>query len=230
MADADAFETARLDELERVPSFQGVTWLPVRRRFGIEAFGVNGFEGDAGKLVIEEHDETGTGGSGRQEELYFVAAGRVTFTVAGETVDAPRGTFVFVRDPEAKRKAVAEEDGSVILALGGTRGEAYTPSAWEWIAPAIERDQAGDYEGAAAVVQQGLQRLPDHPSLLYNLACFESLDGETDAALAHLARGLEINPKMRAWAEKDEDFDPLRGDPRFASLVPGQADAGGESA
>ena len=51
------YESAHLDELERVPSFQDVTWLPIRRRFGIEAFGANAFEGDAGTLVIEEHDE-----------------------------------------------------------------------------------------------------------------------------------------------------------------------------
>ena len=128
---ADGFQTANIDDLDRVPSFQGVTWLPIRRRFGIEAFGANAFAGDAGKLVIEEHDETGAGGSGAQEELYVVVTGRATFTIGGDSIDGPAGTLVFVRDPRAKRKAVADEDGTVILALGGTRGAAFTPSAWE---------------------------------------------------------------------------------------------------
>ena len=223
---AERFQTAHVDDLERVPSFQGVTWLPIRRRFGIEAFGANAFAGDAGRLVIEEHDESGTGGSGAQEELYVIVTGRATFTVAGDAIDAPAGTLVFVRDPEAKRKALATEHGTVILALGGTRGEAYEPSAWEWIAPAIERQDAGDYEGAAAVVREGLARLPDHPSLLYNLACFEARSGEGEAAIEHLLRGLEIDPKMRAWAAKDEDFDSLRGDPRFESAVAGEPEPG----
>jgi hypothetical protein len=224
------FETVHLDELERVPSFQDVTWLPIRRRLGIEAFGVNAFEGEAGKLVIEEHDETGSGGSGQQEELYVVVSGAATFTIADETTEAPAGTFVFIRDPEAKRKAVAGKDGTVILALGATRGEAFTPSAWEWIAPSIERNRAGDDEGAVAVLREGLQHLPDHPSILYNLACFEALIGKTDEALAHLERGLELDPKMRDWARKDEDFATLRGNPRFESAVAGEPETGSATA
>ena len=227
---AEPFETVHLDDLERLPSFQDVTWLPIRRRLGIEAFGVNAFEGEAGKLLIEEHDELGTGGSGRQEELYVVVTGRATFTIAGDEVDAPRGSLVFVRDPEAKRKAVADEDGTVILALGATRGEAFTPSAWEWIAPSIERNRAGDDAGAVAVLREGLEQLPDHPSILYNLACFEALTGETDLALDHLERGLEQDPKMRDWARKDEDFTSLRGNPRFESAIAGEPEPGGAPA
>jgi hypothetical protein len=225
MADTDAFEALHLDDLERIESFQDVTWLPIRRQLGIEAFGVNAFEGDAGKLVVEEHDELGTGGSGTQEELYFVASGRAKFTVAGEEIPAPQGTFVFLRDPAAKRKAVAEEDGTIVLALGATRGAVFEPSAWEWLAPSIGRHKAGDYPGARDVVRAGLERLPDHPSLLYNLACFEVICGETDAALEHLARGLDLDPRMRDWAVKDEDFDAVRDDPRFTSLVTGKPGA-----
>lgn len=227
---AEPFETIHVDELERVPSFQDVTWLPIRRRLGIEAFGVNAFESDAGKLVIEEHDELGTGGSGHQEELYVVVSGLATFTIAGDEIEAPEGSLVFVRDPGAKRKAVADEDGTIILALGGTRGEAFTPSAWEWIAPSIERSRAGDNAGATAVLREGLERLPDHPSILYNLACFEALTGKADAALDHLERGLEQDPKMRDWARQDEDFASLRGHPRFDSAVAGEPEPPGAPA
>jgi hypothetical protein len=225
-----AYQVAHLDDLDRVPSFQGVTWLPVRRRLGIEAFGVNAFEGGDGKLVIEEHDETGSGGSGTQEELYFVASGRASFTVAGDEIEAPAGTFVFVGDPTAKRQAVAAADGTVILVFGGTRGEAFTPSAWEWVAPSIGRYNAGDIEGATASIREGLERLPDQPSLLYNLACFETLSGEHAAALEHLERGVALDPKLREWAEKDTDFDALRGDPRFESAVAGKPEASGAGA
>jgi hypothetical protein len=226
---ADGYETAHVDDLDRVPSFQGVTWLPVRRRLGIEAFGVNAFEGDDGKLVIEEHDETGTGGSGTQEELYFVASGRAAFTVAGDEIEAPAGTFIFVRDPAAKRQAVAAADGTVIIVFGSTRGQAFTPSAWEWVAPSIGRYESGDLGGATASIREGLERLPDNPSLLYNLACFESLAGELEAALEHLERSLQIDPKMREQARTDEDFDALRGDPRFELAVAGEAEPGGGS-
>ena len=71
--------------------------------------------------VVEEHDETG-GGAGGHEELYVVLSGRATFTLGGEKLDAPAGTFVFVSDPAVKRKAIAEEEGTVVLAIGGEPG------------------------------------------------------------------------------------------------------------
>src|ERR1700712_2499598 len=92
-------------------------WKPVRHSLGIGAFGVNAWLGGAaGDEVIEEHDELGDDGG--QEELYFVSAGRATFTVAGERVDAPAGTIVAVTDPALVRAAVAEEPGTVVLAVG----------------------------------------------------------------------------------------------------------------
>jgi hypothetical protein len=105
-------------------------WKPVRHALGLEAFGVNAWLGrSAGDEVIQQHDELGEDGD--QEELYFVAAGRASFTIDGDAVDAPAGTFVAVRDPALKRVAVAAEDGTVVLAVGGARGKAFSPSAWE---------------------------------------------------------------------------------------------------
>ena len=105
-------------------------WKPVRHSLGIGACGVNAWLGrHAGEEVIEEHDELGDDGG--QEELYFVSAGRAAFTVAGERVDAPAGTVIAVRDPALTRAAVAEEAGTVVLAIGAVRGSAFSPSAWE---------------------------------------------------------------------------------------------------
>ena len=56
---------------------------------------------------------------------------------------------------------------------------------------------------------------PGNPAVLYNAACFESLAGRREAALEHLAAALERDPKMRAWAAEDVDFDPIRDDPAF---------------
>ena len=59
--------------------------------------------------------------------------GRATLTVDGEDVDAPAGTLVFVEEPAARRAAVAAEDGTTVLAIGGPVGEAYRPPPWEEI-------------------------------------------------------------------------------------------------
>lgn len=106
-------------------------WRPLRMHLGITAFGTNAYVARAaGDQVVGEHSETEESGT-RHEELYFVAEGHATFTVAGEEVDAPAGTLVYVPDPDTKRGAVAHVAGTTVLCFGGTPGEAFTVSPWE---------------------------------------------------------------------------------------------------
>ena len=72
-------------------------------------------------------------GAQRHEELYVVLAGRATFSVDGEDVDAPAGTLVFVNDPASRRAATATEERTTVLAIGGPVGAAYEPPPWEEI-------------------------------------------------------------------------------------------------
>jgi tetratricopeptide (TPR) repeat protein len=220
-----------LDELDSIPvGERGLRWRPVRRRLGIEGFGVNAWTAEeAGQEVVEHHDETGTG-AGKHEELYIVVRGRARFQLDDEEFDAPVGTCVFVRDRTVRRGAYAEEPGTTVLATGGKPGEPFEVSPWESYFAAIPLSAAGDYDGAAAIIREALGRSPDNPSVLYNLACAESLGGRTDEALAHLARSVELNPSCAEWARDDRDFDPVRDDPRFASAIAGQANAAGKGA
>jgi tetratricopeptide (TPR) repeat protein len=186
---------------------------PVRLHFGINSFGINAYSARAGKRVIEEHDELGHG-AGRHEELYFVATGHATFELGGEEVDAPAGTVVFVRDPAVRRGAVAKAD-TTVLVVGGIPGRAFEPSPWEaWLAAKPLLD-AGQPDRGAAVFLEALERHPGNSNVLYNLACFESLAGRADDALAHLTEAIELDPRMREWARTDEDFAAIRDDPRF---------------
>ena len=210
------FDTVRLEELDEIPVTDTLVWRPVRRRLGVEAFGVNAYTAEkAGDEIVEEHDETGSG-AGHHEELYFVVAGRVAFIVAGEQIDAPAGTFVFVRDPKARRAGVAQEPKSTVLAIGGRRGEAFEVSPWEHYFAAIPHAKAGDWARAAELTAEGLARYPDNPSLLYNLACFEAQGSQRAQALEHLRRAAELEPvKIREWAADDKDLDSIRDDPAF---------------
>jgi hypothetical protein len=125
-----AARVAALDELEGERWDNGLEWRPVRHHLGIEAFGAGAWLGDAGVELIEEHTER-VGGADEHEELYLVVRGRATFTVEGEEIDAPAGTFVGVPDPGVTRKAVAVDDGTAILAVGAPRGRAYEVAPWE---------------------------------------------------------------------------------------------------
>jgi tetratricopeptide (TPR) repeat protein len=209
----ESFRVVRLGEVEPI-SVAGVQWLPLRRRLGVGPFGINGYTANAGEELIEEHDETGAG-AGAHAELYVVVAGRASFTVNGEEIDAPAGTLVFVSDLAARRHAVAREDGTTALVVGGPPANAFPVSPWEYYFAAEPAYSAGDYERAADVASEGLAEHPDHPTLHYQLACYYALGGERDRALEHLRTAVERNPKLKKWAARDADLDSIRADASF---------------
>jgi mannose-6-phosphate isomerase-like protein (cupin superfamily) len=128
------FRVAHLSALPRFTNPDGTEldydFRMVRRSLGVRAFGVNAMQAtEAGGVVVPEHSELAEGQ--RHEELYYVARGAARFTVDGESVDAPEGTFLLVPDPASTRGAVASEAGTIVLGIGGEPGAAFTPSAWE---------------------------------------------------------------------------------------------------
>ncbi len=123
-------QSINVDDIPSQPSDAG-EWKPVRLHFGITGFGVNAWKGrEAGELVIERHTETEDSDTHHQE-LYFVARGHARFTVDDETINAPAGTLVYVPDPGSVREASAQEPDTLILIVGGTPGQPFTPSPWE---------------------------------------------------------------------------------------------------
>ena len=195
---------------------QGNGWSPIRRELDVQAFGINAWTGDDGERLVGEHDEKSSG----HEELYVVIAGSARFTVDGEDTDAAPGTVVFVRDPASQRKAVATEDGTTIVSVGGKAGEAYRALPWEVNAQVFELFGRGEIEEAKHVVTAALDRYEDRGALLYNLACAEARLGELEPAFGHLGEALAARPSLADLARDDTDLDALRGDVRFEQLVP----------
>lgn len=217
-----SWQHANIAEIERRDD-----WIPIRDHFGIRAFGTNGWVGkEPGDTVIPEHNELHS----RHEELYVVAHGRAAFKVASDEIDAPAGTLVFVRDPDVLRSAVATEPDTIMLAVGAKPGEAFQTEAWElsWreTRDAIALYKEHRYAEAAAVLREAAGKYPEHAGVHYNLACFTGLAGEKEEALEHLRIALELRPTFRESARDDSDFDSIREDPRFGSLVAGKANSG----
>jgi len=198
------YRTARVDDLERIPVMHGLEWRPIRRRLGIQAFGVNAYTAEKpGDWIVEEHTE----GSLRHEELYLVLAGRARFTLGDEDeIDAPAGTIVFISDPDLKRVAVAEDEGTTVLAVGGKPGEAFTPSAWEWYFQAYRQPT----DEGIATMRSGIEEMGEHAPLYYHLACLEARAGKLDEARGHLARAVELDPKFAEYAATDDDLKEVR--------------------
>jgi quercetin dioxygenase-like cupin family protein len=210
------YRTVSLDDIERVPAGGTLTWLPVRHTLGITAFGTNAYVADAaGDEVVEPHTE---GESGHQE-LYFVARGAATFTLDGETVEAPAGTYVFLPDPAVHRHATAREPGTTVLSFGARAGEAFTVSAWEGRFRANGMREE-DPEGARVLLEEALAAEPENGWSYYDLACWHARFGDRDEALRRLERAIELKGDgARDAAREDGDFDALRGDERFRALV-----------
>ena len=209
------YAVARLDEIDELDDGR-CPYRPVRHHFGITSFGINAWTARAaGDRIINEHDEDEDDGN---EELYLVTAGRATFELDGERVDAPAGTFVSV-PPGVTRTAFAEEPGTTILAVGGTPGRAYQPHGWELWSPLRPLYQDGKYDEAADRGRKLADAHPEYPELFYNVACCESLAGRTADAIGHLRTAIAASDVCRSLAEKDSDFDPIRGDPAFQELV-----------
>jgi uncharacterized cupin superfamily protein len=117
----------RKANLEQIAAKKWPHWIPVRHYFGIDAFGVNAYRAKSGATAVPEHDEHESG----HVELYYVASGAATFTIDGEEVSAPAGTFLYLDDPEAKRAATASVDDTVVVAVGSPAGRPYEVLGWD---------------------------------------------------------------------------------------------------
>jgi tetratricopeptide (TPR) repeat protein len=209
------YAKAHLDELDEISDGRCPS-RPIRYHFGITSFGVNAWTGrEVGDRIINEHDESDEDG---EEELYLVQHGRARFEIDAERVDAPAGTLVFI-PAGVNRTAFAEEPGTTIVAIGGTPGKVYEPSGFDIWAPIVPLYRAGKYDEAADRGQELIEAHPEYPTLLYNVACCESLAGRTSDAIEHLRLAIERSDRCRAFAAGDPDFDPARDDPAFRELV-----------
>jgi tetratricopeptide (TPR) repeat protein len=208
-----SWNVVKIDEIDRV-SYLGSNLIPIRYTLGFQPAGTNAWAADAGGQLIPPHTE-----AEGDEELYVVLRGRATFTVGDETADAPAGTVVFV-PPEVFRTAVAEEDETIVLAVGGTVGQAFSGGNWDTFAVADELRRSGRLDEGREVLRKAREERPDSWAMTYNSACWEALAGNPDEAFEHLRRARELNANevLRYMAE-DSDLDSLRDDPRFQELA-----------
>jgi tetratricopeptide (TPR) repeat protein len=214
---ATSHAVVAIDGIEPGDPNDGRVRLDVRRSVGITSFGINAFRAVGEGHLVREHDETGIGAA-EQEELYVVLNGAATFNIDGERVEAPAGSFVFVGNPAAKRSAVAKEDGTTILAIGGTPGKAYDPPPVE-NGEAFAAYNAGDYETAYAKQQIVLEKRPRDVLAHFNAGCYAARLGRADEALEHLGRAVAIDERIKEKIRDDEDLNSIREDPGLTAII-----------
>jgi len=209
---SDRYSVVALDELVPFETEGQARWHTIRRTLDIRAFGMNAWSAtEDGQQVIGEHDEAG---GEQHEEVYVVVSGHATFTLDGDSFDAPAGTLVHVPDPVVKRGAVGTR-GTTILAVGAKPGVVFAPSPWERTAEALRYWPTEEWDKAIAVFEEHLAETPDSGATLYNLACALARAGRRDEALARLRETIALEDRFLAFAQTDDDLASIRDDPSF---------------
>jgi tetratricopeptide (TPR) repeat protein len=84
---------------------------------------------------------------------------------------------------------------------------------------AISLLNTGLYDEAREQFEEILASAPRADYALYGLSIMESMTGQTEQCLEHLAQSISINPQNRIHARVDSDFQDMADDPRFTELL-----------
>jgi tetratricopeptide (TPR) repeat protein len=84
---------------------------------------------------------------------------------------------------------------------------------------AVSLLNTGNYEDARDQFDGLLGKNPDADYAHYGLAVLNSITGQAEECLGHLARAISLNPQNRIQARSDTDFADMADDPRFTELL-----------
>ncbi|HAL92807.1 MAG TPA: hypothetical protein DCM68_07270 [Verrucomicrobia bacterium] len=79
--------------------------------------------------------------------------------------------------------------------------------------------EMGRYQDGLRADREMVKMEPDSPNAWYNLACSLALTGQPDEAFAALEKAIALGYDDAEWMQDDDDFEPIRKDPRFARLL-----------
>lgn len=123
MSDVTIKHLEQIDPYSGPHAIPGIRFRPARAALGVNAWGMNVLEIDAGCTAYPEHDHNADG----QEEVYFVTRGSATLVVDGTEHALTAGTFARV-SATARRKLLPGAEGVTILAIGATPGQPFKPT------------------------------------------------------------------------------------------------------
>ena len=79
--------------------------------------------------------------------------------------------------------------------------------------------EMGRYQDGLRADREMVRMEPDSPNAWYNLACSLSLTGQPDDAFAALEKAIALGYDDAEWMQDDDDFEPIKKDPRFARIL-----------
>ncbi|HWB09817.1 MAG TPA: tetratricopeptide repeat protein [Pirellulales bacterium] len=88
-----------------------------------------------------------------------------------------------------------------------------------WLALGWCQKRTGRLDLAISALERAEEVSPEEAIVHYNLACYWSLAGKKQRALAYLSRAISIDSNYRELLGDEPDFDPIRTDPEFRALT-----------
>jgi tetratricopeptide (TPR) repeat protein len=94
-----------------------------------------------------------------------------------------------------------------------------TENVHVWLALGWCYKRVGRLDLAIESLEQAMDANCSRAIIYYNLACYWSLAENAKLALAYLTRAFDLDPSYRDLVSEEEDFNPIRKDPRFMELT-----------
>jgi len=145
---------------------------------------------DMARHALDELDELGEAAAGSPRALYL----------RGEAL---RELERYPEALEPLRKAAQVEPDNIHV----------------WLALGWCHKRTARIDLAVKALERALEVEPTEPLVQYNLACYFSLMGNKERALAHLSQALTLDSSYRVMVHDEPDFDPIRSDPGFQALT-----------
>ena len=83
----------------------------------------------------------------------------------------------------------------------------------------IAYGKLGEHQRAIEDFDRAIALDPEYAAAYYNKACTFALMGRVDEAITQLRKAVEFDEEFRDLVTTDEDFDGIRDDARFRSLI-----------
>lgn len=83
----------------------------------------------------------------------------------------------------------------------------------------VYKTNAGEFEEAQKLLEKAQKMNPEEGRVHYALADLFCLMGQSDAALEHLKKAIQIDKFFRTLAQNESDFEPLRDDKKFRLIT-----------
>jgi tetratricopeptide (TPR) repeat protein len=100
------------------------------------------------------------------------------------------------------------------------RRPAFKPKGFEdLLTYGVYLHNRGEFEEAVKHLQQAAEIHPRNEHALYCLAAAAARSGDTAAAVKALRTAIAVSPDTRTQARSDSDFDPIREEDEFITLV-----------